>query len=194
MQYPQKILIGKGGHSTEVSISLHSIGIMNITCLDENEFIEKFKDNLFEVEVMVAVGDSNLREQIVSRLPLETQYFSFVHPTACIMDKSIKIGDGSFIGPNSILTTKINIGSHTLLLRGNSIGHDCNIGNFLSMMPNSVISGNNNIGNNFYLGTNSSTKEKINIGNNVKVGLNSGVVNNLNESGVYGGVPVKKIQ
>ena len=77
----QKILIGKGGHSTEVSISLHSIGIMNITCLDENEFIEKFKDNLFEVKVMVAVGDSNLREQIVSRLPLETQYFSFVHPT-----------------------------------------------------------------------------------------------------------------
>tara|TARA_R100001460_G_scaffold107981_1_gene157848 strand:+ start:416 stop:1000 length:585 start_codon:yes stop_codon:yes gene_type:complete len=194
MHNPQKVLIGKGGHSKEVSISLHSIGIMNIPCLDENEFIERFKDNLFDVEVMVAVGDSNLREQIVSRLPMETQYFSFVHPTACIMDKSIKINDGSFIGPNSILTTQINIGSHVLLLRGNSIGHDCNIGNFLSMMPNSVISGNNNIGDNFYIGTNSSTKEKINICSNVKVGLNSGVVNNLKESGVYGGIPVKKIQ
>jgi len=193
MQNSKKVLIGKGGHSTEVSIGLHSIGIMNISCYDENEFIEEYKNNYFNVEVMVAVGDSNLREQIVNRLPKEVQYFSFIHPSACVMDKSIKIGDGSFIGPYSILTTNINIGSHTIMLRGNSIGHDCNIGNFLSMMPNSVISGNNNIGNNFYIGTNSSTREKINICDNIKIGLNSGVVNNLNESGIYGGVPAKKI-
>ena len=190
----KKILIGKGGHSKEVSISLYSIGIMDIPRYTEDEFIKKYQNSYHDIEVMVAVGDSKLRQEIVERLPEDLRYFKFIHPTAIVMDKSIIIREGSFIGPYSVLTTKIDIGSHALLLRSNSIGHDCQIGNFLSMMPNSVISGNNIIGDNFYIGSNSSTKEKINICNNIKIGLNSGVINNLNEGGIYGGIPAKKIQ
>jgi UDP-3-O-[3-hydroxymyristoyl] glucosamine N-acyltransferase len=61
-------------------------------------------------------------------------------------------------------------------------------------MPGSIVSGNCNIGNEVYLGTNSSVREKINISDNVLVGLNSGIVSNINESGVYVGLPAKKIK
>ena len=113
-----------------------------------------------EYKMMIAVSDSLGRSQIADRLPSETGYFTFIHPTAQIMDKNIEIGEGSFIGANSILTTNITIGKHAILNRGNQIGHDCIIGNFFSAMPGSIISGNVHIGNRCYLGTNSSIIEK----------------------------------
>jgi len=47
---------------------------------------------------------------------------------------------------------------------------------------------------NVYFGTNSSVREKISICDNVVVGLNAGVVKNITESGIYVGVPAKKIK
>jgi UDP-3-O-[3-hydroxymyristoyl] glucosamine N-acyltransferase len=44
------------------------------------------------------------------------------------------------------------------------------------------------------MGTNSSVREKVNICDNVTIGLNGGVVKNINEKGVYVGLPVKKIK
>jgi serine acetyltransferase len=43
------------------------------------------------------------------------------------------------------------------------------------------------------MGTNSSVREKIKISNDVIVGMNAAVVKNIEESGTYVGVPVKKI-
>jgi sugar O-acyltransferase (sialic acid O-acetyltransferase NeuD family) len=189
-----KVLIGYGGHAREV---ISQIGI-NLPCFVDDEFVDEntlplSKLSFEEYEVMVAIGDPISRKKIVDKLPPNTKYFTFIHPTAQIMDDNIEIGEGSFIGANSIITTNVKIGKHSLLNRGCHIGHDTVIGDYLSMMPNSVISGNVNIGNCFYMGTNSSVREKINICDNVTIGLNSGVVKDINEKGVYVGLPVKKI-
>jgi hypothetical protein len=58
--------------------------------------------------MMVVIGDSKARYDAVQKLPKETMYFTFIHPTALIMDElNTEIGEGSFIGANSILTTNI---------------------------------------------------------------------------------------
>ena len=106
----------------------------------------------------------------------------------------LSIGEGSFIGAYSILTTNIKIGKHAILNRGIHIGHDCEIGDYFSAMPGSIVSGNVTLGNKVHLGTNSCIREKINICGNVTVGLGSGVVKNILESGTYVGCPVKKIK
>jgi sugar O-acyltransferase (sialic acid O-acetyltransferase NeuD family) len=147
-----------------------------------------------EYLMMVAVADSKDRADIVSRLPKETKYFTFIHPTVQIMDDNIEVGEGSFIGANSILTTNIKLGKHALLNRGNHIGHDCFIGDYFSAMPNAVIGGNVWIDNKVYLGSCSNIREKIKIVANTTVGMNAAVVKNITESGVYVGVPAKKIK
>ena len=110
------------------------------------------------------------------------------------MDSNIEIGEGGFIGANSILTTNIKLGKHTLLNRGNHIGHDCIIGDYFSAMPNSVVGGNVHIGDKVYMGSCSNIREKIKITSDVIIGMNAGVVKNIEESGIYVGVPVKKIK
>jgi sugar O-acyltransferase (sialic acid O-acetyltransferase NeuD family) len=191
----KKAIIGYGGHAREV---LAQIG-KNLPCFVDDDYVSEgtlpiSSLDIKKYKVMVAIANPTDRANVVKKLPKETKFFSFIHPTTLILDKNIKIGKGSFIGAFSILTTNIKIGSHTILNRSNHIGHDTVVGDFFSAMPGSIISGNCIIGDCFYLGTNSSIKEKINITNNVTIGLNSGVVKNITESGIYVGTPVKKIK
>jgi sugar O-acyltransferase (sialic acid O-acetyltransferase NeuD family) len=141
--------------------------------------------------MMVAVADSKEREKIVKKLPQNTSYFTFVHPTALLMSEDIEIGIGSFIGAYSILTTNITIGNHAILNRGNQIGHDSKIGDFFSAMPGAIVSGNVVIGTNVYMGNNSSIREKITVGSNAIIGANAAVVKNIITGGTYVGVPAK---
>lgn len=191
----KKALIGYGGHAREV---LQQIGI-DIPCFVDDQFLTDKTFPLSELdvekyEVMVAIANPTDRKNIVKSLPKNTKFFTFIHPTALILDKNVKIGEGSFVGAYSILTTNITIGSHCILNRSNHVGHDSIIGDYFSAMPGSIVSGNCIIGNEVYLGTNSSVREKITISDNVLVGLNSGIVSNINESGVYVGLPAKKIK
>lgn len=190
----KKAIFGFGGHAREVASQM---GVEVVFFVDDkysNGFtkpISSFNPN--EYVLMVAVGNSQDREKIVNSLPSSTKYFTFIHPTAIIMDSNIEIGDGSFIGAYSILTTNIKIGKHSILNRGNHIGHDTTAGDYLSMMPGSIISGNCRLGDRVYIGTNSSVKEKINVCSDVIIGLNSGVVSDIKYAYKYGGVPSKKL-
>jgi len=186
-----KALIGAGGHAREVMMQMGC----KLPCFVDDQYVgddtlplSKFDPDKFIV--MVTVGDSKDRYDIISRLPQSTKYFTFIHPTALIGD-GITIGEGSFIGAYSILTTNIKIGKHAILNRANHIGHDTIIGDYFSAMPGAIISGNVKIYDCVYMGTNSSIKEKLSIHSLSIIGMNSCVVKNINKSGVYVGTPAK---
>ena len=188
-------LFGYGGHAREVACQIDQ----EVTFFVDDEYANDITKPISEFNpeeylMMVAVADSHDRKAIVDRLPKETKYFTFIHPTVQIMDDNIEVGEGSFIGSNSILTTNVKLGKHALLNRGNHIGHDCFIGDYFSAMPNAVIGGNVWIDNKVYLGSCSNIREKIKIVANTTVGMNAAVVKNITESGVYIGVPAKKIK
>lgn len=188
-------LYGCGGHAREVASQIGeqvTYFVDDFYANDITKPISSFDPSLYHL--MIAVANPKDRFNIVQKLPKETKYFTFIHPTALVLNDNIEIGEGSFIGAYSILTTNIKLGKHAILNRGNHIGHDTVIGDYFSAMPGAIVSGNVNIGDQVYLGTNSSIKEKLLIANSVTIGLNSGVVKHINESGTYVGVPVKKIK
>jgi sugar O-acyltransferase (sialic acid O-acetyltransferase NeuD family) len=193
-------IYGYGGHAREVAAQiLQCTQYINITFFVDDEYANEFTKPISEFEwykymMIVAVADSKHRYDIVQRLPKGTRYHTFIHPTALLMDKNIEIGEGSFIGANSILTTNIKLGKHAILNRGVQIGHDTEIGDYFSAMPGVVISGNVKIHDCVYIGTNSSVKEKISIHSSTTIGLNSGVVKHIEEPGVYAGTPTKLIK
>ena len=191
----KKALIGYGGHAREVMAQMGT----KLTCFVDDEYVtEETKPisefNPLEYALMVAIADSTDRFNMVQKLPKETKYFTWIHPTALIMGDDIEIGEGSFIGAHSILTTNIKIGNHAILNRSNHIGHDCNIGNYFSAMPGAIVSGNVKIYDCVYMGNNSSIKEKLSIHSLSKIGMNAAVVKHIESSGTYVGVPAKKIK
>jgi sugar O-acyltransferase (sialic acid O-acetyltransferase NeuD family) len=191
----KKVLIGNGGHAREVMVQM---GVKLDRFVDD-QYVDEETFPISKLDpkkhtVMIAVADSKDRFDIVQRLPKETKYFTWIHPTALIMSNDVEIGEGSFIGAYSILTTNIKIGKHAILNRGNHIGHDCIIGDYFSAMPGAIVSGNVYIGNRVYLGTNSSVIEKKYLLHDIKIGANSTVVKDIEEPGIYVGVPTKKIK
>lgn len=191
----KKALIGYGGHAREVMAQMGT----KLTCFVDDEYVTEdtkpiSEFNPKEYVLMVAIADSTDRFNMVHKLPEETKYFTWIHPTAIIMDKNIEIGEGSFIGANSILTTNIKIGNHAILNRSNHIGHDCNIGDYFSAMPGAIVSGNVKIYDCVYMGNNSSIKEKLSIHTLSKIGMNAAVVKHIDSIGTYVGVPAKKIK
>jgi sugar O-acyltransferase (sialic acid O-acetyltransferase NeuD family) len=188
-------LFGYGGHAREVAAQMQK----EVTFFVNDEYandvakpISQFDPE--EYTMMVAVGDSRTRFDVVQSLPKETTYFTFIHPTALLLSKDINIGTGSFIGAYSILTTNITIGDHAILNRGNHIGHDTEIGSYFSAMPGAIVSGNVKIYSMVYMGTNSSIKEKLSIHSLATIGSNTAVVKHIEEPGTYAGTPAKKIK
>ena len=187
----KKVLIGNGGHAREVMAQME----VNLLRFVDDQYVDEHTLPLSQFDpkkhiAMVAVADSIDRYDIIERLPKETQFFTFIHPTALLME-DIEIGEGSFIGAYSILTTNIKIGKHAILNRGNHIGHDCQIGNYFSAMPGAIVSGNVKIYDLVYMGNNSSIREKLSIHSLTTIGMNSAVVKHIEQSGVYVGVPAK---
>ena len=191
----KRALVGYGGHAREV---MSQMGV-KLTCFVDDEYVVEgtlplSKFNPKEYELMVAVADSKDRFDIVQRLPKETKYFTWVHPTALIMSDDVEIGEGSFIGAYSILTTNIKIGKHAILNRGNHIGHDCKIGSYFSAMPGAIVSGNVTIYDLVYMGNNSSIREKLSVHSLTTIGMNSAVVKDIEYPGTYVGCPSKMIK
>jgi len=186
-------IFGYGGHAREVAAMIdHPVDFFvdDEYSNDTVRPISSFDPMIYKM--IVAVADPSHRQSIVNKLPKETKYFKFIHPTALITSKDVEIGEGSYIGPNTIITVNVKIGKHAILNRGNQIGHDSRIGDFFSAMPGAIVSGNVNIGNKVYMGTNSSIIEKINLGDNIIIGSNGTVVSDIMESGTYVGVPAKR--
>ena len=197
--YKRLALYGAGGHASEVIAQLKSMNYsISRIFVDKQYVTEAFSSisnfNPEEYLIIIPVSNSQDREKMVKKLPNETEFFSFIHPTALIMERdTIKWGVGCFIGAYSILTTDIVLGNHAILNRGVHLGHGCRIGDYFSAMPSSVVSGDVKIGNNVYLRTNASVKEKIIICDDVTIGMNSPVHHDILQSGIYVGDNLRKI-
>jgi sugar O-acyltransferase (sialic acid O-acetyltransferase NeuD family) len=195
----KRALIGAGGFAREIK---YHMGNPHMKMFVDDVYYKENSENIYplskfdetQYEVIVAIANPLERFNMVDRLPKKTKYFTFIHKSVQILDKSINIGEGSIICAGCILTTNIKIGNHCHLNLQTTIGHDCIIGDYFTTAPGAKISGNCNIGSRVYVGTNSSIREKINICDNVIIGLNSGVVKPINERGIYIGTPSVKIK
>jgi len=195
----KRALIGAGGFAREIKAH---IGDVTMRCFVDDVFwrennnyiypLSQFNPN--EYEILVAIGDPKDRYDMIQRLPKETKYFTYIHPSAQILGQDVTIGKGSIICAGCILTTNIIIGDHAHLNLQTTIGHDCIIGNYFTTAPGAKVSGNCLIHDGVYIGTNASIKQKISIHSFATIGLNAGVVKSIEDSGTYIGIPAKKIK
>lgn len=193
----KKAIIGSGAFARELRTYMG----YDVPMFVDDEYFSDNNDNIHRLsefdplkyEVVIAIADPAVRERIVKNLPENTQYFTYIHPSAMIFDDS-HIGVGCIICPNVIVSINTHLGNHTQLNMLTTIGHDSFIGNYFTSAPGAKVSGNCTIGDRVYLGTNGAIKEKITITSDVTIGLLGGVVKDITEKGTYVGVPTKKIK
>lgn len=198
-------IFGAGGFAKEVYWLAKQSGYSVAAFIDvqagENYRDVPIKDESFFDKnnhlAIVGVGNPKIREKITRRIIDQHGVGSLttlISDTASILDNKISIGPGSVICDNCILTCDIKLGLCAQLNLSTTIGHDTVAGDFFTTAPGVHISGKVNAGERVYFGTNSSVIEGINICSDVVIGAGACVAKDIIESGVYVGVPTKKLE
>lgn len=155
-----------------------------------NEVLSKLNN---PVCVVLAMSNPNVKENIlqnINRYPL--QFPVLIHPTAKVAS-SAKIGEGSIIGIDCIVSIKANIGKHVFLNMKTVIGHGSTIGDYTSCLVNCTVAGDVEIKDLVLLGSGSIIMEKKKIGRNAKVSMGSVVTTDVEENHVVLSRPSKSM-
>lgn len=185
------VIFGAGGMGREIAQLAKDMGHEVIFSTSE-EFGGMPPQQIGELPVLIAVADPK-KKQRVSKM-LDEFNVNYTNLIASEKMQRATICKGSIVQEGAILTTNVKIGQHVFVNLNVTIGHDCTIGDFTTISPAANISGNVKIGKRCYIGTNASIKEGITICDDVTIGMGSVVLNDIEESGTYAGIPAKKIK
>lgn len=118
------------------------------------------------------------------------KWLSIVSDSAIISQNSY-VGNGTFLGPGSIVNSNTKIGANCFINTGSIIEHDNNISDFVVTGPGIITCGNVKIDESVFIGAGSTIKEKTIIEKNVVIGASSYVTKNCKRNKFYLGVPAK---
>ena len=118
---------------------------------------------------------------------------SLVHPSVIIAE-DVEIGRGTIVMAGVVINPSVKIGIGCILNTCSSVDHDCVIDNFTHLCPNTHFAGTVNVGKYCTFGVGTSVINNLTICQDVYFGAGAVVVKDILESGVYVGVPCKRIK
>ncbi|MEL6255739.1 MAG: acetyltransferase [Bacteroidota bacterium] len=93
---------------------------------------------------------------------------NIIHPTSWIARKA-RIGQGVLLGPQSSISSLVEIGNGVICNIASIVEHGCQLGDFVHIAPGAKIGHHVSIGSGAYIGSNALVKPGITIGKNVIV-------------------------
>lgn len=145
-------------------------------------------------EFLIAVGDPQVKVKLhnlaASRHGLKL-CDPIIHPTA-VVGWDCRVGRGSIVCPQAVLTTNVELGLGVLVNLGVTIGHDSEIFDFATLSPGANVSGNCKVGQQAYIGTNACLREGIGVEAFATVGMGAVVVKNVPRGTTWVGNPARQ--
>lgn len=159
--------------------------------LGDSNRMEEFKDF---ADFFVAIGNNETRKTKYQYL-IEEKYSiaTLIDPNA-VVSTSAEIDRGTVVMPGVIINASTKIGVGCIINTKASIDHDCRIEDFSHVSPGVVIAGTVKIGESVWIGANATVVNNVRINRNTIVGAGAVVLSDILISGVYAGVPIKRIK
>lgn len=96
-------------------------------------------------------------------------FMTLIHPSACVSPMS-RIGEGGFVGANSVVAPGAVLGEHVFVNRGATIGHDTHIGAFSRIQPGANLGGLSRIGRGVTVAIGATLIERLVVGDRAFIG------------------------
>ena len=119
---------------------------------------------------------ANLAAELERRFAL--RYHTLIHPTACVSPLA-QLGQGVFVGANSVIGPGARLDDHVFVNRGVTIGHDTHIGSFSRIQPGANLGGLSRIGSSVTVAIGATLLERLVIGNGAFVGAGAVVTKDV---------------
>lgn len=206
------VIVGSGGFAKEVAFLIEDINRDSsewnlLGFIDDNvgEFNGKYKvlnndewllSTKEEIFIVFGIGKPSLVKNLVLKFSTNSniKFPNLIHPTVAGDWERISIGRGNIICAGNIFTTDIILGSFNIFNLDCTVGHDVLIGSFNVLNPSVNVSGGVEIENEVLVGTGSQILQYKRITSNTIIGAGSLITKDIEISGVYVGIPAKKIK
>ncbi len=194
----QVMIIGAGGHGRVIADIIKKSGDTVVGFLDNDtqkpgvlgsvSDCFKYPDKKF----VIAIGNNGIRKKLAMEYP-DLSYYTAVHPAA-VIGENVTVGKGTVIMANAVINPGTQVGEHCILNTASVTEHDCRLSDFVHLSPGAVLCGTVTVGEGCHIGANAVVRNNISIEKDIVVGCGGAVVKNLEQPGVYIGVPAKRIE
>jgi sugar O-acyltransferase (sialic acid O-acetyltransferase NeuD family) len=134
------------------------------------------------------------RPRIVAALGLSPgRYATIIHPSASVSSSS-KVGPGSVILAQTVLTASVNVGSHVAIMPHVTFTHDDTIGDFATVASGACLGGGVRISVGAYIGSGALVREHRTVGSGALVGMGAVVTHDVPAHEVWAGVPARFVR
>jgi sugar O-acyltransferase (sialic acid O-acetyltransferase NeuD family) len=201
-------VIGTGGHAKVIAsvalqrglkpifISQFQYENLNGESIHESYFL-KFPpngDNWSIICGIGSVGQMITREDLIRKYGKLNDRFTKLISSSAIVDSSVKIEAGVFIGPGAIINNQSKVEKHCIINSGAIVEHDCVIGENSHIASGARVLGGVNLGKNVFVGSGAVIRQGLQIASGVTIGASSFCnlsIHGANETWV--GVPIKRL-
>lgn len=143
-----------------------------------------------EIYLLGPTTPSRARLADVLKQNFAMQFTRLIHPTAYVSPLA-EIGEGVFVGANSVIGPGAKLGEHVFINRGVTIGHDTQIGAFTRVQPGSNLGGLSRIGSGVTVGIGATLIERLTVGDNAFIGAGAVVTADVEAEVLVVGIPAK---
>ena len=143
-----------------------------------------------EGDVFVAVGNADDRKNLMERNK-DRVYPVLVHPSAVVAD-GVEIGAGSVVMAGTGINPGACIGKGSIINTCSSVDHDCSIGDYCHISVGAHLSGTVVLGSKTWIGAGATVANNVTICPDTVIGAGGVVIKDINEPGIYVGVPINK--
>ncbi|MFC4402972.1 acetyltransferase [Gracilibacillus xinjiangensis] len=200
------LIIGASGHGKVVAdIAIKMNKWKEMAFLDDDESIKssiglevigttnEVFSHIDEYDIFVGIGDNAIRQKVLEKLEKAGASIPIlIHPDA-VIGAQVDIEIGTTVMAGAVVNCCTKIGKGCIINTGATIDHDNYIEDFVHLSPGAHLAGTVQVGNGSWLGIGSVVSNNIKITKGCKIGAGAVVVNDITESGVYVGVPVRRI-
>jgi acetyltransferase EpsM len=138
-----------------------------------------------------AVGNSELRRQIVKRFLVVNSRWASVIDSSAQVSTAVCIGNGVVIMPGALINCGATLGDHCIVNTGAIIEHDVKVGAFVQVAPGVVIGGGAVLESGAYIGLGARVRDHVTVGAGAIVGMGAAVVSHVPAGVKVMGVPAR---
>ncbi|MEE2680919.1 MAG: acetyltransferase [Planctomycetota bacterium] len=142
---------------------------------------------------LIGLGDNARRIELLRSFRRIAEPATIISPQA-MLSPSCTIGIGTVVMPGAIVQTGAVVGEGCILNSGCIVEHGVTLADGVHMAPGASIGGESSIGALSWIGIGASIIHGVSIGSDVIVGAGAVVLESLESSGTYAGVPARRVR
>lgn len=203
------VIVGASGLGKEVAWLARRLGCEVRGFLDDNadlsggEFYRKpvlgnIDDwvNFSDARFLIAVAAPQVKEAILHRMQLQgdPEFATLIDPSVDIDLEETKIGQGTVVCAGTVCTADTFIGSHCVINKLCSIGHDAVIEDFATLAPQVMLGGHSRIGRYAEIGASSLVRQGLTVDSCAVLGMGAVVTKDVPAKSIVVGNPAKPLK